>query len=82
MISIIELFKMRIPPVFCEPITIIQRFAESLQYVGLLSRAAKCQDPCRRMELVSACLFSAVCALERIGVPFFSVLGETYEVIR
>lgn len=74
---------MRIPPVFCEPLSIIQRFAESFQYLGMLNNVTSPQvSAAKRMEVVSACLFSAVCTLERIGVPFFSSLGETYELIR
>lgn len=74
--------RLSIPAIVCEPLSFLQRIGESAQYAGLLSRAALCNDPCQRMELVAAFVFSALACIERFAVPFDSVLGETYELVR
>ena len=74
---------MSIPAVLCEPLSFLQRVGESVQYARLLTRAVQCaDDPCKRMELVSAFLFSVLGCVERMAVPFTPVLGETYELVR
>ena len=69
-----------------EPISLLQRVAEQLEYSALLDTAASTKDQSRRLLYVSAFAvsqFSTNRARERaIRKPFNPMLGETYELIR
>ena len=79
-----ELSRLTIPAILCEPLSALHRLGESLQYSRLLTRAVKyhANDPCKRLELIAACLFSRMGWVERIAIPFNPALGETYELTR
>jgi hypothetical protein len=69
-----------------EPLSLLQRSAEILEYCDLLNTAADQNDPTKRLLYVAAFAvsqFSNSRAKERaIRKPFNPMLGETYELVR
>ncbi|KAG0154818.1 hypothetical protein PDIDSM_388 [Penicillium digitatum] len=69
-----------------EPISLLQRAAEVLEYSHLLDQAAQSRDPVERLMYVTAFALSSSSnnrVRERsIRKPFNPMLGETYELIR
>ncbi|XP_075244460.1 oxysterol-binding protein-related protein 1-like isoform X2 [Convolutriloba macropyga] len=65
-----------------EPLTLIQRFAENLEYVELLQKAADSHNSLDRLKFISAFVVSGLSGiLDRISKPFNPILGETFEMI-
>lgn len=78
-----DLSKIPMPINFNEPLSMLQRLAEDLEYSDILDRAAKCSSSQEQMAHVVA--FSVSCyatTLFRIGKPFNPLLGETFEMDR
>lgn len=75
-------------PVTCnEPITILQRFAEMMEYSELLDRASnESLHECERALLVATFAVSGLacqrCKERALRKPFNPLLGETYELVR
>lgn len=69
-----------------EPLSLLQRAAEQLEYSQLLDHAVKCTDVFERLMYVAAFAVSSLSnarVKERsIRKPFNPMLGETYELIR
>ncbi|CAI7668287.1 unnamed protein product [Penicillium bialowiezense] len=69
-----------------EPMSLLQRAAEILEYSDLLDKANQSSDPVERLMLVTAFAVSSLSAnrvRERsIRKPFNPMLGETYELVR
>ena len=69
-----------------EPISLVQRLAECLEYSQLLDSAAGTSDSIERLLHVSAfaiSMLSSSRAKERaVRKPFTSLLGETFELVR
>jgi hypothetical protein len=69
-----------------EPISLLQRIAEQVEYADLLDKAASYQGPMQRLLHVTAFAisqFSNNRARERaIRKPYNPMLGETYELVR
>ena len=69
-----------------EPISLLQRAAEQLEYSELLNEAAKCTSPIEQMMWVAAFAISPLSnnrIKERtIRKPFNPMLGETFELVR
>ncbi|XP_063720887.1 oxysterol-binding protein-related protein 1-like isoform X3 [Symsagittifera roscoffensis] len=64
-----------------EPLTLLQRFAENLEYIELLEKASNCTDSLDRLKHISAFVVSGLSGiLERISKPFNPILGETFEM--
>ncbi|KAG8932424.1 hypothetical protein FRC02_001160 [Tulasnella sp. 418] len=79
-----DLSTVSFPVSFNEPISILQRLAEDVEYVDLLNQAAATSDPVERICLVAAFAVSGyACTLYRASrKPFNPMLGETFEDIR
>uniref|UniRef100_A0A3Q4HX67 Oxysterol-binding protein n=1 Tax=Neolamprologus brichardi TaxID=32507 RepID=A0A3Q4HX67_NEOBR len=78
-----ELSKIPMPVNFNEPISMLQRLSEDLEYHELLDKAAKCQNSLEQMCYVAAFAVSAYSTtVYRTGKPFNPLLGETYELDR
>ena len=63
-----------------EPIGMLQKLCENLEYYQLLNKANQIQDPCLRLAYV--CLYAVSCYSTAIGrnkKPFNPLLGETFE---
>lgn len=72
------------PVALNEPLNMLQRLCEDLEYSELLDKAADIDDPYERMVHVAAFAVSAYAnSYSRAGnKPFNPLLGETYECIR
>ncbi|XP_052464465.1 oxysterol-binding protein 2 [Carassius gibelio] len=78
-----ELSKIPMPVNFNEPLSMLQRLTEDLEYSELLDRAARCDSSLEQMCLVAAFSVSSYSTtIHRTGKPFNPLLGETYELDR
>lgn len=78
-----ELTKISMPVQWNEPISLLQRVSEYMNYAYLLNKAAANQTSEARLELVATFAVSALASnFERMGKPFNPLLGETYELER
>ncbi|XP_051994192.1 oxysterol-binding protein 1-like isoform X1 [Xyrauchen texanus] len=78
-----ELSKIPMPVNFNEPLSMLQRLSEDLEYSELLDRAAKCKSSLEQMCYVAAFTVSSYSTtVHRTGKPFNPLLGETFELDR
>lgn len=64
-----------------EPLSFLQRLAESLEYSYLLDQAALTETQIDRFHLLTAFVVSTLSGhIERMSKPFNPLLGETYEL--
>ncbi|GFT49815.1 oxysterol-binding protein-related protein 6 [Nephila pilipes] len=79
-----DLCKVSMPVTLNEPLCVLQRLCEELEYCELLDKAAETTDKYERMAYVAAFAVSAYSSsYHRAGhKPFNPVLGETFECIR
>ncbi|CAH0551457.1 unnamed protein product [Brassicogethes aeneus] len=79
-----DLSQISMPVALNEPLNVLQRLCEELEYSELLDRASQIDDPYERMVEVAAFAVSSYgSTLSRAGnKPFNPLLGETYECIR
>ncbi|KAF8807598.1 oxysterol binding protein [Phlegmacium glaucopus] len=76
-----DLSTITFPVTFNEPLTLLQRAAEEVEYYGLLDEAASSIDPVTRMSYVAAFAISSYAhTCHRSGRKAFNpMLGETFE---
>ncbi|KAG8864202.1 hypothetical protein FRB96_006023 [Tulasnella sp. 330] len=79
-----DLSTVSFPVSFNEPISILQRLAEDVEYTGLLDQAVTTTDPVQRLCLIASFAVSGyACTLYRASrKPFNPMLGETFEDVR
>lgn len=79
-----DLSRVTMPVILNEPLGILQRLCEEMEYSDLLDAASKIDDPNLRLVYVSAFIVSTYSAnYYRTGRKNFNpLLGETYECIR
>ncbi|XP_030647291.1 oxysterol-binding protein 2 isoform X1 [Chanos chanos] len=78
-----ELSKIPMPVNFNEPLSMLQRLTEDLEYHELLDKAAKCESSLEQLCLVAAFSVSSYSTtVHRTAKPFNPLLGETYELDR
>ncbi|KAI0735357.1 Oxysterol-binding protein-domain-containing protein [Earliella scabrosa] len=79
-----DLSKVALPVTFNEPLTMLQKAAEELEYYDLLSQAAKATDSIERMCYVAAFAVSTYAnTRHRTGRKGFNpLLAETFEDVR
>ncbi|CAJ1052551.1 oxysterol-binding protein 1-like isoform X4 [Xyrichtys novacula] len=78
-----ELSKIPMPVNFNEPLSMLQRLSEDLEYYELLDKASKCQSSLEQMCYVAAFTVSSYSTtVHRTGKPFNPLLGETFELDR
>jgi len=72
------------PVTLNEPLNMLQRLCEELEYSELLDKAAELSDPFERMVYIAAFTVSSYgSSYFRAGSkPFNPILGETYECVR
>ncbi|KAF7845479.1 Oxysterol-binding protein-related protein 3A [Senna tora] len=70
-----------LPVIIFEPMTMLQRMAELMEYTYLLDMADECEDPYMRLVYASSFFISAYYAYQRTWKPFNPILGETYEMV-
>ncbi|KAL5549903.1 hypothetical protein UlMin_000079 [Ulmus minor] len=69
-----------LPVLIFEPMSMVQKMAELMEYSYLLDLADECEDPYMKMMYASSWFVSLYFALERPWKPFNPILGETYEM--
>ncbi|XP_078087550.1 oxysterol-binding protein 1-like [Mustelus asterias] len=68
---------------FNEPLSMLQRLTEDLEYHELLDRASKCENALEQLCYVAAFTVSSYSTtVYRTGKPFNPLLGETFELDR
>ncbi|XP_067378658.1 oxysterol-binding protein 2 isoform X1 [Channa argus] len=78
-----ELSKIPMPVNFNEPLSMLQRLTEDLEYHELLDKAARCDSSLEQMCLIAAFSVSSYSTtVHRTAKPFNPLLGETYELDR
>ncbi|KAK7934013.1 hypothetical protein WMY93_004909 [Mugilogobius chulae] len=78
-----ELSKIPMPVNFNEPLSMLQRLTEDLEYSELLDEAARCDSSLEQMCYVAAFSVSSYSTTaHRTAKPFNPLLGETYELDR
>ncbi|XP_043815529.1 oxysterol-binding protein-related protein 3C isoform X2 [Manihot esculenta] len=70
-----------LPVLIFEPMTMLQKMAELMEYSYLLDQADECEDPYMRLVYASSWAISVYYAYQRTWKPFNPILGETYEMI-
>lgn len=70
-----------LPVLIFEPMTMLQKMAELMEYSHLLDLADQCEDPHMRMVYVVSWFISVYYSFERPWKPFNPILGETYEMV-
>ncbi|KAG6478706.1 hypothetical protein ZIOFF_062150 [Zingiber officinale] len=70
-----------LPVIICEPMTMLQKMAELMEYSYLLDLADQCEDPYMRLVYSSSWAISVYYAFQRTWKPFNPILGETYEMV-
>ncbi|KAG6583420.1 Oxysterol-binding protein-related protein 3C [Cucurbita argyrosperma subsp. argyrosperma] len=68
-----------LPVIIFEPMTMLQKMAELMEYSHLLDLADECEDPYMRLVYASSWAISVYYAFQRTWKPFNPILGETYE---
>jgi len=77
-----DLTKIAVPVSFNEPISMLQKTAEMMDYQDLLVQAGKLNDPALRLIYVTVFNMSQyACTKGRLSKPFNPILGETYEYL-
>lgn len=69
-----------LPVLIFEPMSMLQRMAELMEYTYLLDLADECEDPYMRLVYASSFFISVYSAYQRTWKPFNPILGETYEM--
>ncbi|XP_048199262.1 oxysterol-binding protein 2 isoform X2 [Perognathus longimembris pacificus] len=78
-----ELSRIPMPVNFNEPLSMLQRLTEDLEYHHLLDKAVHCASSVEQMCLVAAFSVSSYSTtVHRIAKPFNPMLGETFELDR
>lgn len=80
-----DLSRMPIPINFSEPLSMLQRMSEDLEYFELLRMAASKKyknDPAMRLIYIAAFAITSYSGTDgRVSKPFNPLLGETYELV-
>eukprot|EP00271_Cylindrocystis_brebissonii_P004189 TRINITY_DN1576_c0_g1_i1.p1 TRINITY_DN1576_c0_g1~~TRINITY_DN1576_c0_g1_i1.p1 ORF type:complete len:476 (-),score=111.76 TRINITY_DN1576_c0_g1_i1:1035-2462(-) len=69
-----------LPVIIFEPMTMIQKMAELMEYTELLNLADESEDPSMSLAYAVAWAVSVYYAYQRTWKPFNPILGETYEL--
>ncbi|XP_024140149.1 oxysterol-binding protein-related protein 7 [Oryzias melastigma] len=79
-----DLARVSMPAALNEPVNLLQRLCEELEYSELLDTACNTPDPFHRMVYIAAFAISgySTATFRNRYKPFNPVLGETYECIR
>ena len=78
-----DLSKIALPVFFNEPLSMLQRLCEEMEYSTLLDIASQQENSLHRIQFVGAFAMSNYSStLGRTSKPFNPLLGETYEYVR
>ncbi|EOY07505.1 Oxysterol-binding family protein [Theobroma cacao] len=70
-----------LPVLIFEPMSMLQKMVELMEYSYLLDLADECEDPYMRMVYTTSWAISVYYAYQRTWKPFNPILGETYEMV-
>eukprot|EP00246_Nothoceros_aenigmaticus_P017170 TRINITY_DN820_c0_g1_i1.p1 TRINITY_DN820_c0_g1~~TRINITY_DN820_c0_g1_i1.p1 ORF type:complete len:458 (+),score=67.58 TRINITY_DN820_c0_g1_i1:393-1766(+) len=70
-----------LPVLIFEPMTMLQKMAELMEYSDLLNKADECEDPHMRLVYAASWAVSVYFGYQRTWKPFNPILGETYEMV-
>ncbi|XP_021716127.1 oxysterol-binding protein-related protein 3C-like [Chenopodium quinoa] len=70
-----------LPVIIFEPMTMLQKMAELMEYSHLLNQADECEDPYMQLVYSASWAISVYYAFQRTWKPFNPILGETYEMV-
>ncbi|MBA0767939.1 hypothetical protein Gotri_016785, partial [Gossypium trilobum] len=70
-----------LPVLIFEPMSMLQKMAELMEYSYLLDLADECEDPYMRLVYTTSWAISVYYAFQRTWKPFNPILGETYEMV-
>ncbi|PKA63231.1 Oxysterol-binding protein-related protein 3A [Apostasia shenzhenica] len=70
-----------LPVIIFEPMTMLQKMTELMEYCHLLDLADETEDPYMRLVYSSSWAISVYFAYQRMWKPFNPILGETYEMV-
>ncbi|XP_050211403.1 oxysterol-binding protein-related protein 3B-like [Mercurialis annua] len=70
-----------LPVLIFEPMSMVQKMAELMEYSHLLDLADECEDPHMRLVYAASFFISIYFAFQRTWKPFNPILGETYEMV-
>ena len=77
-----DLFRIPLPVNFSEPVSMLQRLCEDMEYCELLDQAAAATDPVKKYILLAAFAVSGYSSTDgRVTKPFNPLLGETFEYV-
>ena len=77
-----DLGRISVPVYFNEPVSMLQRTAEIMEYYELLDKADLEPNPYKRIAYITAFEMAQYCNLDgRALKPFNPVLGETYDLL-
>lgn len=76
-----EITHLSLPVSFFEPVSFLQRMAESIQYADLLDKASECTDSAKRLMYMAVFSITFYASTERAYKPFNPILGETFEFV-
>eukprot|EP01135_Chromosphaera_perkinsii_P000382 Nk52_evm29s78 gene=Nk52_evmTU29s78 len=75
-----DLSKLSFPTDVLEPISMLQRVCEELDYAEILDKAAAESCPCKRFAYIYGFTIAPYCTFFRGRKPFTPLLGETFEL--
>ncbi|KAI7996245.1 Oxysterol-binding protein-related protein 3C [Camellia lanceoleosa] len=70
-----------LPVIIFEPVSMLQKMAELMEYSYPMDLADECEDPYMRSVYASSFFITIYYACRRTGEPFNPILGETYEMV-
>ncbi|THF93917.1 hypothetical protein TEA_017607 [Camellia sinensis var. sinensis] len=70
-----------LPVIIFEPVSMLQKMAELMEYSYLMDLADECEDPYMRSVYASSFFMTIYYACRRTWKPFNPILGETYEMV-
>ena len=77
-----DLFRVPLPVNFSEPLSMLQRLCEEMEYSELLDQAARSLDPIERIKFIGLFAISGYASTDcRLTKPFNPLLGETFEYV-
>lgn len=75
-----DMTKIAVPVFFNDPLNLLQKGCQSMEYTCILDEANKIKDQNKRFAWVAAWTTTFLTGVERgFGKPFNPLLGETYE---
>jgi hypothetical protein len=77
-----DLSRVTVPVYFNEPLSMLQKFAEVMEYQDLLVKANSVEDEALRLIYVAVFILGQYHAsgTHRVAKPFNPILGETFEL--